>query len=559
MKIPSLRRLRLITGLILFTYISGHLLNHAMGLAGLYAMENLRALLQDLWRSLPGTILLYGSLTIHLLLAFWAIYKRRRLHMPMAEWAQLLLGLTIPPLLAAHLFGTRLAVELYGLETSYGTLLLLFWGGDSMLALKQSALLLVAWAHGCIGIYFWLRLKRFFPRVRAVLLSFAVGIPLLALSGFTAAGREVLLRARANPDWAEHYRAALQILGEPELATLSLAQTLLLSLQAALLALALGARLVRSYLQHRSGRIVIQYSNGPRVTVAKGASVLEASQLAGIPHASVCGGRGRCSTCRIGVRRGLEFLPKSSEDEQRVLDRIRAPENVRLACQLRPSADLEVHPLLPPESAPRHVHSLVGRRQGEERVATVLFADLRGFTTLAEGRLPYDVIFLLNRFAREMGEAITEAGGKIDKFMGDGVMALFGLESSGEIGAQQALRAAALMTERLDQLNESLSHDLPERLRMGIGIHAGSVIIGEIGFGEARSLTAVGDVVNAASRMEALTKEFGHDLVVSVSTLHLSGLDLPNQEQHEITLRGRRETLAIVAIDPRIIHENIAR
>ncbi|MBB3066292.1 adenylate/guanylate cyclase domain-containing protein [Limibacillus halophilus] len=556
MKIPSLRRLRLVTGLILFTYISGHLINHAMGLAGLFAMENLRELLQGLWRSLPGTILLYGSLVIHLLLAFWAIYKRRRLRMPVSEWAQLLLGLTIPPLLAAHLFGTRLAVELYDLETSYGTLLLLFWGGDSMLALKQSLLLLVAWTHGCFGIYFWLRLKRFFPQVRALLLASAVGIPLLALSGFTAAGREALLRARANPDWAEPYRAALQVLGEPEVATLGLAETLLLSLQVALLALALSSRLVRYGLQHRAGRVVVQYSNGSRVTVAKGTSVLEASQFAGIPHASVCGGRGRCSTCRIGVRRGLESLPKSSDEEQRVLDRIHAPANVRLACQLRLASDLEVHPLLPPESAPRHVHSLVGRRHGEERLTTVLFADLRGFTTLAEGRLPYDVIFLLNRFAREMGEAITEAGGKIDKFMGDGVMALFGLESSGEIGAQQALRAAALMAERLDQLNESLAHDLPERLRMGIGIHAGSVIIGEIGFGDARSLTAVGDVVNAASRMEALTKEYGNDLVVSVSTLELSGIDLPAQEQHEITLRGRRETLAIVAINPRTIHRN---
>ena len=230
----------------------------------------------------------------------------------------------------------------------------------------------------------------------------------------------------------------------------------------------------------------IGYPDGRFVEVTPGTSVLEASRLAGIPHASVCGGRGRCSTCRVRVRGEIHSIDPPGEDELRVLRRIGARPNVRLACQLRPRGAVEVTPLLPP-----FAHAADGRRrvdfaQGSEREIAILFADIRGFTALAEGRLPYDVVFVLNRYFAAMGRAVEAAGGRVDKFIGDGVMALFGIESGARAGCREALAAARLMSERLGELNLSLRAELDQPLRIGIGIHAGPTIVGEMGYGKRR-------------------------------------------------------------------------
>jgi adenylate cyclase len=275
-------------------------------------------------------------------------------------------------------------------------------------------------------------------------------------------------------------------------------------------------------------------------------TVLAVSQSYGIPHASVCGGRGRCSTCRIRVGAGLEALPPPSEPEARVLKRVGAPPNVRLACQTEVIDGLEVMPLLPP-----HTTGVAQTRggpdylQGRELDIAVLFADLRGFTQLSEHRLPYDVVFILNRYFAEMGAAIEGAGGRLDKFIGDGVMALFGVESGPAEGARRALAAARAMSERLAELNASLEGDLEEPLRIGIGIHLGAAIVGEMGYGQARGVTAVGDTVNTASRLEALTKQHGAQLLVSQSLVEAAGADLGAAPTVEIDIRGRQQTLAV--------------
>jgi adenylate cyclase len=276
-----------------------------------------------------------------------------------------------------------------------------------------------------------------------------------------------------------------------------------------------------------------------------GTSVLEASRLAGIPHAHVCGGRGRCSTCRVRVRGEIGSIDPPGEDELRVLRRIGATSNVRLACQLRPRGTVDVTPLLPP-----FAHALDGQRrvdfaQGSEREIVILFADIRGFTTLAEGRLPYDVVFVLNRYFAAMGRAVETAGGRVDKFIGDGVMALFGIESDARAASRAALDAARLMSERLEELNRSLSGELDQPLRIGIGIHIGPTIVGEMGYGSAVAITAIGDAVNTASRLETLTKTYGCQLVVSEETVSRAGLDLSAFPRYEIEIRGKRDMLAV--------------
>src|SRR6185312_14551570 len=167
--------------------------------------------------------------------------------------------------------------------------------------------------------------------------------------------------------------------------------------------------------------------------------------------------------------------------------------------QLRPHGDLRVTPLLPATAQARDGFRRPGYLQGAEREIAILFADLRSFTQLSEQKLPYDLVFLLNRYFAEMGHAVEAAGGRVDKFIGDGVMALFGIDDGVEAGCRAALEAARLMSLRLAELNSVMVHDLDAPLRIGIGIHEGPAIVGEMGWGRTVSLTAVGDSVNTAS------------------------------------------------------------
>jgi adenylate cyclase len=303
--------------------------------------------------------------------------------------------------------------------------------------------------------------------------------------------------------------------------------------------------MARWYWQRRRGIVRLTYPNGRVVQIVRGVSVLEASRMAGIPHASVCGGRGRCSTCRIRVDGAKEAIVPPAAEEVKVLHRVGAAPDVRLACQLRPHGDLRVTPLLPASAQARDGFSRPGYLHGAEREIVILFGDLRSFTQLSEKKLPYDLVFLLNRYFAETGHAVEAAGGRIDKFIGDGVMALFGLDSGVEAGCREALAAAKDMAERMETLNRALIHDIPEPLRIGIGIHTGPAIVGEMGYGTAVSITAVGDSVNTASRIEALTKTYACELVISEAVALRAGIDLGDAPRHEIEIRGRVERLVV--------------
>jgi adenylate cyclase len=294
----------------------------------------------------------------------------------------------------------------------------------------------------------------------------------------------------------------------------------------------------------------LTYGEAKTVDAPTGLSILEMSRIGGIPHASVCGGRGRCSTCRVRVGGpDRAKLPPASPDEQKVLTRVGAPENVRLACQLRPPPGrYRITPLLPPSAGPVEAYRRQPQAHGGERYVAILFCDLRGFTSISEGRLPYDIVFLLNRYFRATGHAVQAAGGRLDKFIGDGVMAIFGLDSEPEVACRQALDAARRMGLALDDLNEAMSGDLDQPLRIGIGLHAGSTIIGEMGYDRATSLTAIGDTVNVASRLESLTKEYAVELVVSQELVDRAGMDLSAAPRHEVEIRGRQGRLAVRAI-----------
>lgn len=526
----GLREVRLASGLILLTFLVTHFSNHALGLLSIGAMEEGRHAFNLLWRNPFGTALLYGALLLHYGLALVALYRRETLRMPAREGAQLALGLSLPFLIIAHVVGTRIDLVVTGHEATYPDVLRGLWIVAPENGVRQAVALVVAWLHGCLGVSFWLRSKSWFPRYALVLYTGALLVPVLALLGFAEAGMDMVADPqRFLPFSAEPGAAAFLI-------DIRIALYLLFLTS---IGATLGARGVRAY-RHRSAQIRITYPGIQVVSVPQGFSVLEASRTGGIPHQSACGGRGRCSTCRIRVVRGLESQPEPTAQELATLRRIMAGPDIRLACQLRPTHDLSVIPVLSPapgRSAGLPRQGLVGR--GQEREIAVLFCDLRGFTRFTESRLPFDAVFFLNRYFEVVGHAIESAGGHIDKFIGDGALALFGLAGSPEQAPKQAFAAALGIFEGVDHLNRLYASELDGPLQVVVSLHAGSAIIGEMGYGQAMSLTAVGDTINAASRLEGVAKECDAPLVISGELARRAGLTLDGHERQTASVRGR--------------------
>lgn len=533
MKVLSSRtrkRLHLVTGLCLGLFLLTHFLNHALGLISVDAMEQARTVFNLLWRSAPGTVLLYGSLLIHFLLALESLYRRRTLRMPLREALKILFGLTFPFLLVNHVIGTRIEWVLTGSGDGYYDVLPKMWA-DPAFATRQSVALLLAWFHGCLGFWFWIRARDWYPRYALFLYSFALLVPLLALLGFAAGARSL---PPASDMWFKPPRSDAETLNAIRLAILGVLWG------------GIGATLVARLVPVR-GKVKVTYPDRT-VAVPRGYSVLEASRAAGIPHLSTCGGRGRCSTCRVRVIEGLAEQPPPNETEQATLARIHAPDNVRLACQLRMTHDLTIAPVLGAENVGVKVQPSVQEAAGRERRIAVLFCDLRDFTLIAQQRLPFDTVFLLNRYFETVGEAVEASGGVIDKFIGDGALALFGLKNGIEEASLQALNAASRIARGIEGLNRGVTTELEKPLRIAMGMHAGTAIIGQLGYGRASSLTAVGDTINAASRLEGFAKEYDAQLAVSADVLRFAGLAKADCETHDISIRGRSGTLETLIV-----------
>ncbi len=541
----GIRQVRLTTGIILFAYIVSHFANHALGNISLGAMDDALYYHAMLWQSWPVLVLLYGSVLIHLGLGLWALYARRHFRWTGIELTQLIFGLSIPAFIISHVIGVRLAAPLFGHEKDYPQVFFAYWVYRPQMQWMMYAVLLISWVHGCIGIYFWVRAKPYFEKISSLLLALAVLLPALSMLGLYQGARAVE-RASVAPEWRADNLSREKVGTAAEQASLERISSSVLYGYFGLIGLALLARGARALVERRRGLVRLSYGNGKTVRIPIGLSVLEASTRFNIPHSSACGGRARCSTCRIRIIGDYSHLPAPSNRETFVLDRVGTGSDpaIRLACQLRPRTDVTFFQIFPANTASSG-SAIKPAHPGSERYVVSMFVDMRGSTKLAERHLPFDTVFIINRFLTAVSQAVVECGGQPNQFVGDGQLALFGLSTNPQTACRQAIEAASRIAVHIEALNAFLGDDIPEPIRFGIGIHGGEVIIGDIGSEEHTVFTALGDPVNVAARLQDMTKALSCEAILSEAVLKTANLPAGDLRRIEVPIRGRVEPMVI--------------
>ncbi len=252
-----------------------------------------------------------------------------------------------------------------------------------------------------------------------------------------------------------------------------------------------------------------------------GETILQTSQRCGVPHTNACGGHARCSTCRVLVLEGLDACAPRNELEQAMAERLHFTPNIRLACQTtlngpvklrRLAIDAEDVELIKHETAAPAVSTI-----GVEKRIAILFSDIRGFTPFSEALPPYDVVHVLNRYFDVMGKVVQRNGGCIDNYMGDGLMALFGVNDPKD-AALHAVAAGVEMLKAMEDFKPYLQTLYGKAFDIGVGIHVGDAVVGDIGAANKKRTTAIGDAVNFASRIESANKKAQTRLLISADT-----------------------------------------
>lgn len=329
-----LRNLRLLSGLVLMTFVTMHLANLSIGLASLAAMDDWRGTLLDPWQTNPGRPLLMAAALVHALLGLYALAARHSLAMSRTDVVQLLLGVLTPPLLLSHVLVTGVASTLNtDYAPSYGQILAVYWSIAPVYAFQQLLVVMFVWVHAALGLYTWLVLKPIWRLIGGFVLPVLFAVPIVALMGFAEAGKEVvesLAKDSALRNYVTENAAHVNAIR----ARLDAIRWDVLVIYGGLVLLALAVfagRILRDRLKH----VKVEYDEGLVAQGRRGLSILELSRLNGVPHADVCSGRGRCGTCRVHVVDGAEFLTPRNAIEDKTLARVHAVPGDRLACQAR--------------------------------------------------------------------------------------------------------------------------------------------------------------------------------------------------------------------------------
>ena len=501
----SLRRnLRMASGLVLFTYIGAHLINHALGLISLDTAEAGMGIAVEVWYSLPGTILLYGAFATHFMMALFAVYERRTFRLPPLELLRIVLGFTMPILLIGHAASTRLAYEMFGLSSDYTRIVSNLWATGSQG--WQLGLMAPGWLHGCLGLHFAFNRRWWYRQFRFVLFSAALLLPVLSALGFIAMGRELATSPAAAA-------AALQYLS-PDNAVQRLAITQwkdnLLNWYFAIIAAAFIAREIRNLIERRRKRLVsISY---PGRDGARAARLVGAGGEPELPSAA-----------RRHVRRpgALLDLPGAGDRRRGILPAGGQRRAGDIGADRRAAARASRLPAAP---AGRHL----GRAVGADRAAG----------------LPADGAA---RWRARGGGAVLrlpQPGGAVGRSLAAG-FAVFAdalcrerrqrhprLRRHAELcGVRQHLRAVRPRGRRqcgarraaaagaiegvMADLNRRLGKNHDDRVKTAVTMHQGRAAVGEIGSSDPPVLMAVGEVVDVANDLRKAAAE--HDKAFAIS------------------------------------------
>jgi adenylate cyclase len=534
------RNLSLISGLILFAFAATHFLNHAIGLFQLEAMDEVQQWRLAVTRSWPGSIVLGAALLIHILFGLLKTARRGTLRLPPWELTQIMLGLAIPLLLLPHIIDTRVAMTAFGVQDSYLYELARLWPAA---AFTQAALLLAVWAHGCLGIHYWLKFRALYATLQPILLLLAIALPLAALAGFAVSGRAVA-GLISDPAIADRVKDVTHWPDASSDERLVWYRVLARIVFAALLALTAIVILLRRFGMLAAPKLTVSYAGGSKIQSAIGPTLLEISRANGVAHASACGGRARCGTCRVRIDDSTASLPPPGFAERFTLARVGAPDNARLACQIRPRGSLSVTRLVRVSDEGPPLAAAAGADDaGVHKPLCLLHLQIRDIDGISRDQVPYDVMFILNEFFAVAGAAIDQNHGWVDKFLGDGLMAVFGQQRGQEIGCRDALLAARAIDIALDRLNEKVAAEIGYPVTASIGLHAGSFFLGRIGLGKISVLSVVGPGTEVPLQLAGAAEANGWQMALSMEAAQCAGVaDL-----------GARHAVAISGSTPRSI------
>lgn len=513
------RQLRLASGLILFAYITGHLTNHALGLVSLDTAETGLRIAVAVWHTWVGTGLLYGAATTHIVLAFWALYERRTFRLPPAELLRNALGLWLPVLLIGHVAATRIAYEVFGSASDYSHVVTNMWITDAQG--RQLGLLAPLWVHGCLGLHFVFNRYPVYRRLKFLLFAIALLVPVLSALGFVTLGRELVdspVAAAAAYDYLSPAHAA-------ERAAIERWRDGSLAVYFLLVGAIFTARAVRTQIEKGRKRLIAISYPIRTVSVPRGWTVLEASRAFHIPHASMCGGQARCSTCRVRVTAGEKFCPPPKYPELATLNQIGATRDIRLACQLRPQGSISVIPLVHTDQV--NYRPITPTRSAEREIVCV-YCDFLNRSELAENNLPQDVFYAFTRHIETVGNVIRSTGGTLSYVEIDSICGLFGLRSDVRRGAEQALRAGMMIGDALAGLQQSLGDDASPKIDVAVSINAGPAVVGEISSPEGPMVIALGPAIDGATNLRTIagqSKFNGMAFVVSTAVLKAAAIE----------------------------------
>ncbi len=290
------------------------------------------------------------------------------------------------------------------------------------------------------------------------------------------------------------------------------------------------------------------------IPVAEGGTILQATLEAGIDHTHVCGGHARCSTCRVYVLEGLEHCLPRNEKEQRIADKLGFPDHIRLACQTRIKGDVTIKRVviddLDIEIIFKQIGDESGTQFGREVELAILFLDIENYTQFADAYPAYDVVHALHRYYQTMNEIIEQHDGVISDVAGDGILALFGVLKPKPNPVWDAVRAVHDMRAALVRFNDYLERMYGCSLGFRAGINFGKAIIGNFDTGLMSKISAIGDSVNLASRIEAANKEFGTRLLLSEAALEQIKDKVTPKAVHHTGLKGKPGEFALYEVEP---------